>query len=187
VKWYRDEPGWISLMQAVREGRVWTLAVWRLDRLGRTAGELATRLEDLAARDVDVRLVSLEEGLALAPADVRALAAALAGVARSETLAHDERIAAGIAAARERGVRFGRPSGPGKRLKVAPQQKETIRRLKAEGKKITAIARTTNLSRPTVSSVLAREVTSATTCGPARRVPVPPGPDRSRSAAGGSR
>jgi DNA invertase Pin-like site-specific DNA recombinase len=74
----------------------------------------------------------------------------------SEALARDERITAGIAAARERGVRFGRPSGPGKRLKVSGEQDEAIRRLKAEGKKMTAIARATNLSRPTVYSILAR-------------------------------
>jgi len=36
-------------------------------------------------------------------------------------------------------------------------------------------------------SVLVRGMTSATTCASAHRVPVPPGPARSRSAAGGPR
>jgi DNA invertase Pin-like site-specific DNA recombinase len=137
--------------------------------------------EGLAAHGV--RLASVGDGAHLAPADVRSVALALAGVVRYEA----EVRVVGPAAARERGVKSGRPSGPGKRLKVTAEQEEIIRRLKAEGKKITAIARATDLSRPTVYSALVRGMTSATTCASAHRVPVPPGPARSRSAAGGPR
>ena len=50
--------------------------------------------------------------------------------------------------------RFGRSGGTGKRIKVTPEQEETIRRLKAEGGKVAAIARVVGLSRPTVYSVI---------------------------------
>ena len=84
------------------------------------------------------------------------MADAVAFVAACKTEVRVERIAAGQVAARERGARFGRPEGPGKRLKVAREQGVTIRRLKAEGKKIAAIARAVGLSRPTIYSVLER-------------------------------
>ena len=160
--WYRDtfsgttmdRPGWSKLMQAVREGTVGTTAVWRLDRLGRTAKGLTELFEDLRERQVN--LVSLRDGLDLSTPAGRLMADAVAFVAACETGVRAERIAVGQVAARERGARFGRPEGPGKRLKVTREQEETIRRLKAEGKKIAAIARAVSLSRPTIYSVLDR-------------------------------
>ncbi len=71
-----------------------------------------------------------------------------------ETEVRAERIVAGQAVARERGVKFGRPAGTGKRIKVSPEQEVTIRRLKAESKKIAVIARAVGLSRPTIYSVI---------------------------------
>jgi DNA invertase Pin-like site-specific DNA recombinase len=100
--------------------------------------------------------VSLKDGLDLATPAGRLMANVLASVAQYETVVRAGRIVAGQAAARERGIKFGRPSGPGKRLKVTPEQEETIRRLKAEGKKIAAIAQAVGLSRPTIYSVLER-------------------------------
>jgi hypothetical protein len=46
--------------------------------------------------------------------------------------------------------------GPGKRIKVTPEQEDTIRRLKIEGKKVAAIARAVGLSRPAIYAVLIR-------------------------------
>ena len=162
VKWYRDQftgktmdrPGFQKLMKAVREGKVSTVVVWRLDRLGRTAKGLTELFEDLAGRKVN--LVSLKDGLDLATPAGRLMANVLASVAQYETEVRAERIVAGQAVARERGVEFGRPKGTGKRIKVTPEQENTIRRLKAEGKKIAAIGRAVGLSRPTIYSVLDR-------------------------------
>ena len=162
VKWYRDQftgktmdrPGFQKLMKAVREGKVSTVVVWRLDRLGRTAKGLTELFEDLAGRKVN--LVSLKDGLDLATPAGRLMANVLASVAQYETEVRAERIVAGQAVARERGVKFGRPKGTGKRSKVTPEQENTIQRLKAEGKKIAAIGRAVGLSRPTIYSVLDR-------------------------------
>jgi DNA invertase Pin-like site-specific DNA recombinase len=82
------------------------------------------------------------------------MANVLASVAQYEMEVRSERVVAGQAVARERGVKFDRPKGTGKRIKVTPEQEETIHRLKAEGKKIAAIARATGLSRPTIYSVI---------------------------------
>ncbi len=160
VVWFRDKftgksmdrPGWNKLMKAVQEGKVSAIVVWRLDRLGRTAQGLTTLFEDLAGRKVN--LVSLKDGLDLATPAGRLMAHVLASVAQYETEVRAERIVAGQAVARERGVKFGRPSGPGPRIKVTPEQEDTIRRLKAEGGKVAAIARAVGLSRPTIYSVI---------------------------------
>lgn len=160
VIWYRDKftgrtmdrPGWNKLIADVEAGRVGTVAVWRLDRLGRTAKGLTGLFEDLVRRRVN--LVSIRDGLDLSTAAGRLMANVLASVAAYETEVRAERVIAGQAAAKARGVRFGRPEGTGKRIKVTPEQEATIRRLKAEGQKVAAIARATGLSRPTVYSVL---------------------------------
>src|SRR2546426_9436180 len=67
VLWYRDRftgttlerPGMRKLEADIRSGMVETLVVWRLDRLGRTAGQTITFLDGL--RDAGVRFVSLRD------------------------------------------------------------------------------------------------------------------------------
>jgi DNA invertase Pin-like site-specific DNA recombinase len=53
-----------ELEEDIRAGRVDTLLVWRLDRLGRTAGQTITFLDEL--QDAGVRVVSLPSSSASA-------------------------------------------------------------------------------------------------------------------------
>ena len=164
--WYRDKftgrtmsrPGWNELWKAVEAGMVRSVVVWRLDRLGRTTLDLLKLLEDLKARGV--KLVLRREGFTVdeeSPAG-RMFLTMLAGFAQYEREVRAERQTAGIAEAKARGVRFGRPTAtgekPAKRIKVTAEQDAVIRRMKSEGEKVAAIARATGLSRPTVYSVL---------------------------------
>jgi DNA invertase Pin-like site-specific DNA recombinase len=159
VRWFRDKftaktmdrPGFARLMDRIRAGNVNRIVVWRLDRLGRTAKGLTTLFDDLTARKVD--LVSLRDGLDLATPAGRRMANVLASVAAYETEVRAERIRAGQEAAWAAGKRWG-GSPKGRRLKVTVEQEATIRRLKADGEGVTAIARTTGLSRPTIYRVL---------------------------------
>jgi DNA invertase Pin-like site-specific DNA recombinase len=80
----------------------------------------------------------------------------LAPVAQYETAVRAEWIVAGQAVARVKGVKFRRPQRTGKRIKATPEQEETIRQLKSEGKRVAAIARAVGLSRPTIYPVLDR-------------------------------
>jgi len=92
------------------------------------------------------------------------MANVLASVAAYENEVRGERIRAGQAVARKRGKRWG-GSRKGRRLTVRAEQVMAIQRLKAEGLEITAIARATGLSRPTVYAVLAERVEAmATKC-----------------------
>lgn len=160
--WYSDtatgrtmaRKGWDRLWDGVRDGSIDRVAVWRLDRLGRTASGLTTLFEDLVR--LRVNLVSLKDGLDLATPAGRLMANVLASVAVYETEVRSERQLAGIAEAKARGVRFGRPPGRrGKRIRVTAEAEALIRRLRAEGTGVTAISRATGLSRPTIYALLA--------------------------------
>lgn len=152
-----DRPGFNRLMEAVALGKVDTVAVWRLDRLGRTAKGLTALFDDLGARRVN--LVSLKDGLDLSTPAGRLMANVLASVAAYETEVRAERIHAGLEVAKAKGVRLGRAKGVGKgvRLKVTPEQEAIVKRLHAEGQGVSAISRTTGLSRPTIYTLIPRQ------------------------------
>ena len=159
VHWYRDKftgttmerPGWSKLEADIVAGKVSKVVVWRLDRLGRTASGLTKLFDDLCRRKVG--LVSIKDGLDLSTAAGRLMANVLASVAQFETEVRTERILAGQAAARAQGKTWG-GSKKGRRIKVEPEQAETIRRLHGEGTPISSIARAVGLSRPTVYSII---------------------------------
>jgi DNA invertase Pin-like site-specific DNA recombinase len=165
VRWSRDKftgktmdrPGFNRLVADAEAGKVSRVVVWRLDRLGRTAKGLTALFEDLLARGVD--LVSLKDGLDLVTPAGRLMANVLASVAAYETEVRAERIVAGQSAAREAGKTWG-GSARGRRLKVTAEQESMLRRLKSEGEGVSAMARATGLSRPTIYRVLGEEVRS---------------------------
>jgi DNA invertase Pin-like site-specific DNA recombinase len=143
-----NRPGWDKLHAAVRAGKVKNVIIWRLDRLGRTASGLSALFEEFIARKVNI--VSLRDGLDLSTPSGRLMAHVLAGVAQFETEVRAERVLAGLEAARDRGVKLGRPAGIHTRIAVVPEQERQVRRLRAEGHGVTEIARAVGLSRPTI-------------------------------------
>ena len=159
VKWYHDSatgknmdrPGWQKLQKVIDTGQVSRLVVWRLDRLGRTASGLCKLFEDLQVKRV--RLVSLRDSIDLGTASGRLMANMLASVAAYETEIRGERVKAGQAAARASGKRWG-GSKKGWRSKITDEQVRAIVKMKAEGEKITTIARTVNLGRDSVYRIL---------------------------------
>jgi DNA invertase Pin-like site-specific DNA recombinase len=159
IEWYRDSftgktmdrPGFSRLEREIAAGNVSTLVVWRLDRLGRTTDGLSTLFTYLRQRKVN--LVSLREGLDLSTPAGRLVIHIMSSVAEFETEVRSERQMAGIAAAKARGVKFGRR--PGSRKSRIPQEKRTaIIEHKQAGWKVARIARAVGLSRQTVYVVL---------------------------------
>ena len=129
IKWYTDKmtgtvmerPAFNRLMDDARAGKVKTIVVWRLDRLGRTAKGLTALFDEL--RELKVNLISLKDGLDLSTPAGRMMANVLASVAQYETEVRAERIHAGLAVAKAKGKRLGRkptPDGKGPRIKVTP-------------------------------------------------------------------
>ncbi len=159
VTWYRDKftgktmdrPGMRKLMDAMNAGKLERIVVWRLDRLGRTAKGLCELFDELRDRKVD--LVSIKDGFSLNTPAGRLHARILASVAEYENEVRSERIRAGQAAARAKGVTWGgKPQGV--YFKVTPDQEKMIVKLVGKGEKIACIARSTGLSRPTIYRVL---------------------------------
>ena len=159
VKWYRDKatgktmnrPGWNRLEDNIRTGKVSTIVVWRLDRLGRTVSGLSKLFDEVRERRIN--LVSIKDGLDLSTSAGRLMANVLASVAQYETECRGERVLAGQLVARAQGKTWG-GSKPGKRKKVTATQSKAIKRMKEDGESVSAIARAVNLSRPTIYSVL---------------------------------
>ena len=118
------------------------------------AKRLTSLFEDLIRWKVN--LISLKDGLDLVAPAGRLMANILAGVAAYETEVRAERILAGQAAARERGIRWG-GSIRGRRIRATVEQIAVIRRLRSKGGEIAAIARATGLSRPTIDRILAED------------------------------
>jgi DNA invertase Pin-like site-specific DNA recombinase len=149
-----DRPGFQRLMADARAGKVRTIAVWRLDRLGRTAGGLTALFDEL--KSLKVNLISIKDGLDLSTPAGTLMANVLASVAQFETEVRAERIHAGLEVAKAKGVKLGRKKGEGlgKRIVVKPEQEAMARRMHAEGTGVSKIARATGLSRPTIYTII---------------------------------
>lgn len=135
------------LMADVRAGGVKRLVCYKLDRLGRSLTHLALILEEL--NRLRVPLVCASQGIDTSednPAG-RLQLGVLMAVAEFERGIIRERVSAGLAAARRRGVCSGRP----RRLDA---HREAGLRLRAEGMAIRPIARRLGLPMSSVYSVV---------------------------------
>src|SRR5690349_3624511 len=96
-------------MQDMRAGNVERLVVYKLDRLGRSLTHLALILDEM--NRMKVPLIASSQGIDTSndnPAG-RLQLAVLMAVAEFERGIIRERVNAGLAAAKSRGVRLGRP------------------------------------------------------------------------------
>jgi DNA invertase Pin-like site-specific DNA recombinase len=98
-----------AMMAEIRKGRVDALAVYKLDRLGRSLQHLAQLIGELETHGT--ALVASSEGIDTSESNPagRLQMHVLAAVAEFERSVTVERINAGLAAARERGAKLGRP------------------------------------------------------------------------------
>ena len=125
-----------------------TLAVWRLDRLGRNLRHLITTVTDLSARQVGFR--SLTEGIDTTTPAGRLVFHVFAALAEFEHALIRERTTAGLQAARARGRHGGRPRT------MTPDKLAVARQLYHQGDlPLTAIANTIGVSRSTLYRHLA--------------------------------
>lgn len=134
-----------ELMRAARRRDIDTIVVWRLDRWGRSLADLVSTLHEL--HELGVGFISLHEALDLTTATGRAMAGMLAVFAEFERGILRERVKAGIAEARRRGKRHGRPP-------TVASRADEARRLYATGLTKSAIARQLGISRTSVRRFL---------------------------------
>jgi DNA invertase Pin-like site-specific DNA recombinase len=154
----RKRPGLERLDELVHAGAVDVVAVWALDRLGRSMTETIRRVLELER--VGIELVSARERWLDVKGPVRSLLVAIFGwVAEQERTRIVERTKAGLARARAAGVRLGRPR------RVSALDRRRMLELAKEGRSERAIAMAMKIPRTTVqragaSSRIAAESTS---------------------------
>ncbi|WP_338421541.1 recombinase family protein [Acetobacter lambici] len=100
-----DRPGLKTCLAWLKEGD--TLVVWKLDRLGRSLSHLLDIIGDFRERGIAFR--SLTEHMDTATAQGELLFSMFGALAQYERALTRERVMAGLAAARRRGRRGGRP------------------------------------------------------------------------------
>lgn len=123
VEWYRDtasgakqdRKGLNDLMQKVRRGKVDIILAFKLDRVARSLSHLAQFIAELQINRV--ALVCPSQGIDTSNSNPAAHLQLniLAAVAQFERELITERVRSGIAAAKARGVRLGRPATPDRR------------------------------------------------------------------------
>ena len=103
-----DRPGLTACLKALRDGD--TLLVWKLDRLGRNLRHLVNTVHDLTARGVGLKVLT-GHGAAIdtTTAAGKLVFGIFAALAEFERSLISERTVAGLASARARGRRGGRP------------------------------------------------------------------------------
>src|SRR5215831_5977036 len=130
-----------ACLRACRPGD--TLVIWKLDRLGRNTKHLIEIADDLAHRGIGLKTLT---GFAIDTSTPHGRLALqmFAALAEYERALIQERINAGIAAARVRGRKGGR------RPKLSPDQQREAQILAKGGMPVTEIAQTLHCSRHTV-------------------------------------
>ncbi|MDY7549135.1 recombinase family protein [Glaciimonas sp. CA11.2] len=103
-----DRPSLTACLKALREGD--TLVVWKLDRLGRNLRHLINTVHDLTGRGVGLKVLS-GDGVAIdtTTAAGKLVFGIFAALAEFERELISERTIAGLASARARGRKGGRP------------------------------------------------------------------------------
>ena len=140
-----ERQGRENLLAAARRRDIDAVLVWRLDRWGRSLVDLVVTLKELSA--LGVGFVSLSEALDLTTPTGRAMAGLLSVFAEFEHEILRERIRAGIAEARLKGKRFGRPL-------TAAKKAGQIRKLYRAGVSKAEIARRLEIGRTSVRRIL---------------------------------
>jgi len=99
------------LMEDAKAGRVGIIATWKLDRLGRSLRHLVNLLDSL--RTIGVTFFSLRDNLDLSTSTGELQYHLLAAFAQFERDLIGERVKAGLAHAKSRGVRLSKPKRSG--------------------------------------------------------------------------
>jgi len=138
-----DRPGLQQALEFARSGDC--IAVWRLDRLGRSLPHLIRLMLDLESQGIGFR--SLMEAIDTTTPGGRLAYHLFASLAEFERSVLRERTRAGLMAARQRGRRGGRPK------LLTPEKREAARNLLNAGTPAKDVAVALGVSVPTIYRV----------------------------------
>ena len=123
-----------AMMRLAKARKLDVIAVWKLDRYGRSLRHLVNALAELEA--LGVAFVSLRDSLDLSTPNGKLMFAVIGAMAEFERALIQERVKAGLAQARKDGTTLGRPQVKRERDKDAKR----IRQLRDEGQSYREIA-----------------------------------------------
>ena len=142
-----NRPGLKRCFEYLREGD--TLHVHSMDRLARNLKDLQFIVDDLTGKGIAIQFH--KENLTFtsdANAMSKLLLQVMGAVAEFERSLINERRLEGMAAAKKKGKRFGRPSA------LTEEQKQQIQNMRDRRVPVTEIAKTLSVSRQTVYTAL---------------------------------
>jgi DNA invertase Pin-like site-specific DNA recombinase len=140
-----DRPELKKLLLEAKQRKFDKVVVWSADRLARSMRHLVTVLGEL--NDCGVQIFSYKQGIDTSTPMGSMLWQFLGIFAEFEHGIRRERQAIGVAKARERGVKFGRPRLPA-------YTRNEIRKLRAQGMGVNAIARELKVASASVVRTL---------------------------------
>jgi DNA invertase Pin-like site-specific DNA recombinase len=143
-------PGLDTTLREAVQGRYNVLAAWSVDRLGRSLQDLLHTLSELQAAGCDLYLH--RQAIDTRTPSGRAMFQMLGVFAEFERAMIQERVRAGLARAKERGTRSGRPIG---RPKVTHIIEAKILAARRKGYGVLKVARVVGVGVSVVQRVLA--------------------------------
>ena len=141
-----NRPGLSKALDFVQAGDV--LVVWKLDRLGRSLSHLLTIIDSL--KDKQVAFHSLTEGMDTTKPSGELLFHVFGALAQYERALIQERVMAGLAAAKRRGRTGGRPPV------IVDEKLEAILTALNDGMSKAAVCRNFGVKRSTLIDTLSR-------------------------------
>jgi DNA invertase Pin-like site-specific DNA recombinase len=137
-------PALSSLLADARRRKFDAVAVWKIDRLGRSVVHLLEVLNELQVLGID--FISQQEAMDTSTPAGKMVFTFLGAVSEFERSIIRERVRAGMAAAKKRGKHCGRPA---KRI-----DRERAQTLRASGHSLRNIAKAMKVSHQTVANAL---------------------------------
>jgi DNA invertase Pin-like site-specific DNA recombinase len=141
----KERPKQQELLKMAKRRNIDVVLVWRLDRWGRSLHDVVNSLEELS--EVGVGFVSVTEALDLTTPTGKAMAGMITVFAEFERAILRQRVVAGMAAAKEKGTIFGRPT-------TARDEADKIELLSSQGISKREIARRLKITPGSVRNVL---------------------------------
>jgi DNA invertase Pin-like site-specific DNA recombinase len=136
-----------AMLRLAKSRKLDVIAVWKLDRFGRSLRHLVDELAELKA--VGCAFVSLRDNLDLSTPSGKLMFHVIGAMAEFERELIRERVKAGLAHARSKGQKLGRPRVRRERDKDA----KAIRRMRGEGQSYGVIAKELGRSKADVYRV----------------------------------
>lgn len=139
-----SRPALDEMLADARRRKFDAVAVWKIDRLGRSVQHLLSVLTEL--QTLNIAFISLQEAIDTTTPAGRMVFTFLGAVAEFERAIIGERVKAGMLAAKKRGKNCGRP-----RADIDPDK---IRELRSKNVSLRAIASMSGISHQTVLNIL---------------------------------